>query len=116
MYKLTETNSILRIADGAQIPCDPDNSDYARYLAWLDEGNEPQSCFTEEELAAKAAIPARILRDAELARSDIQLLKIQDGDTKLGTQKAWRDYRNALRDWPSTDSFPEVMPDAPDTK
>ena len=24
------------------IPCDPDNTDYQQYLAWLAEGNEPE--------------------------------------------------------------------------
>ena len=34
-------NTIVRDEDGAFIPTDPDNVDYQRYLAWLDEGNEP---------------------------------------------------------------------------
>lgn len=59
-------------------------------------------------------IEARIQRDSELARADIQLLKVQDGVTGIGTQKAWREYRCALRDWPASDSFPSTMPKAPD--
>lgn len=39
MYKLTNTTSIERIADGAIIPNDPMNSDYASYLRWVEEGN-----------------------------------------------------------------------------
>ena len=37
----TQPQIVLRVADGAQIPFDPDNTDYQAYLAWLAEGNEP---------------------------------------------------------------------------
>ena len=42
-YQLTreDTETILRLSDGAYIPLDPDNTDYQEYLAWVDEGNEP---------------------------------------------------------------------------
>lgn len=53
-------------------------------------------------------------RNTELARADIQLLKVQDGMTGLGTQKAWRDYRVALRDYPASEDFMIVRPVAPD--
>jgi hypothetical protein len=32
---------IKRLSDNAFIPFDPQNRDYAEYLAWLAEGNEP---------------------------------------------------------------------------
>ena len=37
-----EANCIKRLADGAVIPKDPDNTDYQEYLAWLKEGNTPE--------------------------------------------------------------------------
>jgi hypothetical protein len=32
---------IKRLSDNAFIPFDPANTDYAEYLQWLSEGNEP---------------------------------------------------------------------------
>jgi hypothetical protein len=39
MYKLTDTDSIIRIADKSHIPNDPANTDYANYLEWVEAGN-----------------------------------------------------------------------------
>jgi hypothetical protein len=40
-YQLTATDSIIRTADGACIPNDPANRDYAEYLQWVDDGGVP---------------------------------------------------------------------------
>ncbi len=78
--------------------------------------------LTEEELAVLRAVDMSIpderwWRDNELSRADIQLLKVQDGATGLGTQKAWREYRNSLRSWPEDVKFPDpsFRPKAPDS-
>jgi hypothetical protein len=48
MYKLVnkETDakieSVLRLVDNIYVPCDPDNTDYQAYLAWVAEGNTPE--------------------------------------------------------------------------
>jgi hypothetical protein len=42
MYKLTTSTSITRLSDGASIPADEANTDYAAYLQWLSEGNTPE--------------------------------------------------------------------------
>jgi hypothetical protein len=41
-YQLTASTSIIRLSDGAFIPNDPGNRDYAEYQAWLDAGNTPE--------------------------------------------------------------------------
>lgn len=54
MYKLTTEkwgNVIIRIADNSFIPTDPANTDYQRYLAWVEAGNTPlpAESLTEED-------------------------------------------------------------------
>lgn len=41
-YKITNDSVVLRMSDSVYIPTDPANSDYAQYLAWLEEGNTPE--------------------------------------------------------------------------
>lgn len=40
-YQLTKDGGVIRLSDGAYIPADPTNRDYAEYLAWLGDDNEP---------------------------------------------------------------------------
>lgn len=54
MYKLTDSNSVIRLADGACIPFAEGNKDYQEYKTWLAQGNVPQPAHTDEELLASA--------------------------------------------------------------
>ena len=80
MYKLTNSTSILR-SDGASIPQDPANVDYAAYLAWVEAGNTPEPAdVPDPKLAIKAQIEAleaqqllpRITREFMLSAAQAQ--------------------------------------------
>ena len=83
MYKLTNTDSIIRIADKAHIPNDPANSDYANYLEWLAEGNKPEPADkpippTYQELRAAAYPPVALYLDGIAKADDLQVQKYID--------------------------------------
>ena len=69
MYQLTTGDTILRTADNAFIPPDPANTDYADYLAWVEEGNTPEPAPVPEpvpELTTEQKLEAAGLTVAEL--------------------------------------------------
>ena len=78
MYKLNQNSSITRISDGASIPADTSNNDYARYLKWIDDGNTPTpvDAPTPAELAA-AAQRVKDEVDATAAKSYAKLTALR---------------------------------------
>ena len=47
-FEQTEPQMIIRLSDNASIPCDPANTDYQAYLAWVAEVNEAAEWNPEE--------------------------------------------------------------------
>jgi hypothetical protein len=47
-------NCIKRLADNAFIPFDPANTDYQKYLEWLEEGNTPEPADQPNEASPEA--------------------------------------------------------------
>lgn len=74
MYKKTETSSIIRVEDGASIPADPRNQDYAAYLDWVKAGNTalPVDPPTQQQVTATftAAIQKRLDDFAQMRNYD----------------------------------------------
>jgi hypothetical protein len=64
-YQLTSNDSIIRTEDGACIPADPANRDYAEYLKWLEDGGVPDPYVPPEKVPPEPTIEDRILYDHE---------------------------------------------------
>jgi hypothetical protein len=64
-YQLTATDSIIRTADGACIPADPANRDYAEYLQWVEDGGVPDPYVPPPPVAPQPTSEQATLFDHE---------------------------------------------------
>ena len=71
-YKLTNGETIIRTEDGASIPADPDNRDYAQYLADMEAGEEAEPADPEPKVVEPT--PLERLEAAGLTVQDLKAL------------------------------------------
>lgn len=84
MYQLIlNSNYVRRISDGAQIPDDPANSDYAAYLAWVNEGGQ---VLPAEQPEPPSYVELRAA--AYAAEADPLFFQEQRGEVPAGTWEA----------------------------
>jgi hypothetical protein len=98
-YSATRDGNTIQRSDGAFIPKDPANMDYAAYLTWQKNGgvitpySEPPMTFTQFQAQAKDALAATDPVVAQITEA------VALGDTTLSAPDviAYMQYRRALR-------------------
>lgn len=93
-YKLTPHGSVTRLSDGACIPADPANTDYAEYLRWVEAGGvpdpvdppDPREAILAEIAALEATVTNRRLREAALTEAGKAWLA--DTDARIAVLRA----------------------------
>lgn len=61
MYKLTSTNAVIRLADGASVPAAPGNRDWEEYQVWLAGGGIPAPA--DVIVPPKYYVPVHVARE-----------------------------------------------------
>lgn len=97
MYKIAP-NGVVRLHDGAVIPASNDNTDWLSYLAWLDQGNEPQEADNTVQVPSEVT-----MRQARLALHQAGFLSTVEAainampePPRTAARIEW-DYSNAIQ-------------------
>lgn len=80
-YQLTATDTVIRTADRALIPNDPDNSDWIEYEKWLADGGVPDPYIEPEPPPPNPTLEQEILFDHE------NRIRAQEGVPPLTLEK-----------------------------
>lgn len=86
------------------VPNDIENRHFKEILKWKDLGNTVEPEFSIEEIDKQLADSEQNWAKQELAMSDIELNKVQDGDGK-GLVSDWRTHRKNLRIYINSKDF-----------
>lgn len=102
MYQLAN-EGIIRLSDFAFIPEDSDNRDYAEFMAWRDDGNDPEPAPILDP-GIPRQVTMRQARQAMLSAGILgqvdALISAMPGDEGESARIDWNHAREVKRDWP----------------
>jgi hypothetical protein len=76
-YRITQFGGVFRIADETFIPADPANTDYQVYLAWLEDGNEPEPAPVPEP-APELEPPVALTTEQKLEAAGLTVAELRE--------------------------------------